>query len=160
MLVNIVQTMQNLQFIVPTLVWLKKVEFLHCEGVKSRYFSSHSIFGISVIRRALEYGEGSLGIHFSVNTLDHCPCQMIESSSEILNSVPGDERNFNPNWGHVLNEIMHISRLWVALGAQSIWVGYPTGVPEGIEITDVLIGPIDLGRDVKVNRRVCHSLKS
>lgn len=143
--VDIVQTMQNPQVFVPTLVGLKHIQFLHRNETKTRYFSCNSIFGVSVINRALEYGEASLGVHFSgVDLLDHPACEIVEGTSEVLDGISGDKRNFNGYGSEVFDKAVDLTGLWVALDTKSIWVGFPAGSPQGFQISDVLIGPIDL----------------
>lgn len=144
MLIDVVQAMQNPQAIVPTFVWFEAGEFIHRKDAEPLDLSCDSFCGVSIIGSAFEYGERSLSVGFSSSAPDHCVCQMIERGSKVLNSIPSSEKGLDRDWSHVFYKIVDISRLWIAFGSRSIWVGIPTGTPEGIKGFDVLIGPINL----------------
>ncbi len=143
-LINVVQSMQEPQLFIPTLVRLEPIDFLQSEVVNTTYFSCSSTLGVGVVLSAIENGEAGLSGDIGFRFAHHSQREVIQGASEILQSVPGYERGFDRYRSDVSNEVRNITGLWVALDTNSAWVGFPTGSPEGFEVADVLIGPIEL----------------
>lgn len=86
---------------------------------------------------------------------DHPANKVVECAAHVLNGIPGDQRKFNGDRGQIAHIVSHLPRLRIILGGDFAWIGFPGGNPAGLEISDMLIGPFQLGDDA-IECRTSH----
>ena len=77
--------------------------------------------------------------------LDQLPCEMIQCASDIMNRVPGYQRNGIGNHigaSDVQSGVLDFGYR-VRLGSNRVWFTLSELTDRGIQVTDVLVGPFN-----------------
>lgn len=69
---------------------------------------------------------------------------MVKGTSQALEDFPGDHIYHRWYLAHADEVINELSRLWIALGVDYIWVGGEESLEGSIQLLDVVLGPFDL----------------
>ena len=143
MLTGIVQSTQEPERVITSLVWLGTPNELFGILGHALYFSSRTLLGVPIERVGIENRKSrvsrnrlaSVGSHQRVS-------EIVESSAVTLQYFAKDDgestRNFDRT-GHIVRDI---SRLWVAVGLDYAWAGFVELSQLGIKVKEVIFGPI------------------
>ena len=140
MLVNNVKTVEFPEAPVPTVVRLERIDEAFRSRVHSLYFSPITgfVFGSSIVD-----GEVCLiGRHLAIG-FNQLPCQVIERTPQIVNSIPGNQSKTVWNGDSLFNPMDFLSSLSIMLDSESIRISVPVDIHRTFQITNVMIGPFD-----------------
>jgi hypothetical protein len=73
--------------------------------------------------------------------------QMVKGASKVIQGVASDKPNVQRDYPDIDKILSNLSGLPIALDPGSIWLGFYEEITKDIQITDVLIGPFNLGID-------------
>jgi hypothetical protein len=136
-----VQTPENLSL--PSLIWLDRADSIYAVLPHSLYLSKASGF---VFRGAVSDWEINSAFASRISSAPESASQVIEGSSQILNSVASDGGDYRVDWLDVRDTIRGSSlRINVAYGF--IWSSFEESVDFNIQIRDVMVGPFDFDPD-------------
>ncbi len=140
-LVNDVQFVELPQLMTgPILVWLDTVEDFKARLPKAYYSSAR--YGLIVFGEIANWEGRVLWVKGNSGSFDQGASKMIESASQIMNSIAESHREFGVNLRDVFDVIGHASRCKVLLFADGVGICAPEVSDGGIEIIDVLLGPV------------------
>jgi hypothetical protein len=145
MLVDNIQFMELPERVLPSFVWFDRIDSFYRFLPHQLYFSLFSSF---IFLGAIEDGErGGRGRKVSC-TFDKLPCQMVKSTSQVVDNIPADQGDFGRDLLSRPNAVLNCIRIIrVTLGQNIVRFGITEGSEGLIEITDVLFGPFDLKPD-------------
>ena len=142
MLIDIVQSGELPQTVIPSLVWLERIDTFNSLSRSSLYYST--TLGRHILIEALAKGEVDVLLGCNRRILDHDLIdQMIKSTPEILQDIPSDDGDHGRNFRNRNDLKNMISRLRINLAPQEIGIFFVEGVEFDLQLTDVLIGPFD-----------------
>ena len=142
-LLDVVKSVKHPEDVIPSLVWLERVDGVKCGLRSALYFSA--FFGF-VTREIVRDGEvDPFGIRGSIPriTANQLECEMVEGRRQILDSISRDERQ---GYRDSLGPCQIADKLCgprIVLGSNFIRVGLMEGVDFPFQILDVLFGPFD-----------------
>ena len=122
-----------------TLVRLDIVESIEHVLPKAWYFSARHL---TVRFGGIENWEARLRVGLFGTSFHEGNSKMIQRASEIMKSIPQHERKAGWDDRNRLDVIDVLSRLHIILTPDGVGIGEPEGIDSGLEITDVLLGPI------------------
>jgi hypothetical protein len=138
MFVEVVELMQVPQGICSSLVRFGGVNCINRVLAHSLYFSRTFGFVYLGAFEDREAGESRL-----LGPINQSPDNIIQSTPEILNGLPGSQGDFGRD-ALVLTEAVHpLSRIWLQLWNDTIRVSFREGSDTVFQVTDVLFGPFD-----------------
>jgi hypothetical protein len=149
-LINNVQTVEFPETSIPTIVRLEQVDEAFRPRLHSLYFSP--IMGF-VFGRSFVNGKARLVRRRAASSLYQFPRQVVESAPQVVNGVPGDQRETVGNRNSRLGEMDFLSSLSIMLDSESIRVCVPVVKDSVFQITDVVIGPFDFRPDGEQSAR-------
>lgn len=138
--VNIVQSAELPEKVIPTLVRLERVDSINALGTEFLYFSTtlrrHVVIKTLPKREMniLLGSAGRIGSHQS-------ECEIVKSASQIVENVSDDCGNSARNLRDELN-VDDLISVRILLSSEEITV-FREGIQSNFEITDVLFGPFD-----------------
>src|SRR5262245_53899113 len=109
------------------------------------YYSLHLGF---VFPQSLGYGVRRLSVGLLPVSLNQLPGQVVKGTPEVVDRVPSDEQDVRRRRFDARHVEDQLSRLWIALRADSIRVGVEEGPGCGLQVLDVLFGPFGLPSDL------------
>jgi hypothetical protein len=143
--VNIVKLVELPEKVITSTIRAQAVYDAYNVGVDSLYFSRR--FGY-VLGGTIANGEvGSTGGHISTG-LNQSTSQMIQAATKLVNDFSGD--NCHSGDGDIGDKRIvnfdskAIASLRVCLANDTVWAGFIESFQTTFEITDVVIGPLDL----------------
>lgn len=142
MLVNTVNLMDVPQGLVVSRLRLDAFEDWLRPRMDALYFSLAN--GRTVLLSGLADREIGISIRNSSTGFDQLPCEMIESASEVVDTISQNERNLRWNCLHALYNDANVFNLRVRLWSQRVEVTVEEGCDSSLEITDVMFGPFNL----------------
>lgn len=143
-LVGNVQFVENPEHILPTLIRVGSVNRIY-STLRHALYSSRSLgFVFRGLLPDRESGLLGMGRTVGVNEL---VSEVVKGTSEVVNSVSGDEANFDGRGLNIEYAVNVISRLRVSLSLDSIWFAIEESFQGDFQITDVLFGPFNFYAD-------------
>jgi hypothetical protein len=140
-LVNDIQFVELPELVTgPILVWLDTVENFKARTPKSFYASSRS--GLIVFGEIANWERRVSFVNSTSGSFDQGAGEMIERASQVMNSIAEPHCEFGVNGREALDVIGHASRFEVVFLPDGVGICAPEVNDSGIEIIDVLIGPI------------------
>jgi hypothetical protein len=154
-LLDIVKSIKSPEEISPTSVWFDEVNRVEYVLPGALYFSS--LFGFVFRGIVGDWEINPVGLRRAVvgASAYQLEGQVIEGAHQILDRIPGDERNGTGSWFDAADIIDGLSRLRIALDTDFIWVGIEESPDLALKITDVQFGPFNFRPDLReplVNR--------
>jgi hypothetical protein len=139
MFVDVVEGVENTKTRVPSLVWAETAEGFDSLLTSSIYHSQTGLFPF------IEMGSnGKVGLRLAPRPADQPGCQIIKGTPEIVENVPDNQRNLDRDNRQVLDIVRHIAGFKILLGRDSAWVGLAEFRQSGLQLTNVLLGPLTL----------------
>jgi hypothetical protein len=139
-LVEIVQLVEYPKYLVPTLVRLNGRKELYKSRAELLFFGKVSGF---IFGRSLANWKVRPSVRGSTVGLVCPPRQMIQCTSQVVDSVSGNQGEGDGGLASNLDLMDFISRLRVILDSEFIRILVPECLHSGFEIFDVLVGSFD-----------------
>jgi hypothetical protein len=132
------------EVIVPSTVRLQGINEGYQCGLHSLYFSGGFgfVLGMSLANRKV----GRFARRTPTN-LNQLPSQVVEGGTQVVNGVPDDRGDDFRDLLSDLDPVDLLCGLRIELDPVSVWVSGTERLPCGIEITDVVFGPLDFRPD-------------
>ena len=124
----------------PTLVWLDTVKDFKARLPKAYYSSARQ--GFIVFGTIADWERRVLWVKGNSGGFDQGAGKMIERASQIMNSIAESHCEFGVNVRDTFDVIGHASRFEVVFFSDGVGICAPEVGNSGIEIIDVLLGPI------------------
>lgn len=158
MFVNNVELVDCPQSVAPSLVRLLQFDSSDDLRPHARYFSLTKLRYVVLGLKAFSFGvvDGKSGVTAgrAVASLDQLPSQMIERTSEIMDSIPCNGQDGARNILSLLDEKCSSPRkAHVRLGRNFVRLSSKESLDFFPEVTDVLVGPFNFGSD---SLNSCH----
>jgi hypothetical protein len=141
MLIDNVQLVEPPEGNAPTFVWFDSIDEFYRLIPHSLYFSRASG---CVLRGVFEDREAGVVVRRVSVGKNELPNQMIEGTPQIMDCVTSNANDLDGNLCGGIDIKGALRGLRIMLGSNCIWAGLKEGSGCGIEITDVLFGPIQL----------------
>ncbi len=146
--VEVVKRMEPPENFIPTFVWFDRMDSVYGILPHSLYFSNHAGFVFRGVIKNREINMPSVPAASPTGTnLEKLEGHMVKGASEVLQNITDDCADGRKNVFNADEVIGVLSRLWVALGFDYIWIGGKEGFTRDIQIIDVLFGPFDFYAD-------------
>ncbi|HEY4905048.1 MAG TPA: hypothetical protein VIH89_16355 [Candidatus Sulfotelmatobacter sp.] len=145
-LVDVVQLVESPERVVSSLVWFDCVDSVYSILPHSLYFSSSSGFIFRGIIKDRKVNVPGIANSPSANH-EELISQVVESTSEIVENVPGDHGDFDWNGFGPEDVVNELSHLRITLGANFVGVSSVEGQNGRLQLSDVLVGPFDFKAD-------------
>lgn len=144
MFVSNVQLVETPEGVVPTLVWLDSHDRIYGVLPHALYLSRKS--GLLLFGGWCQLGDWKARIlsRLAIVRQDQPIGEVIQSTPEVLNGVPGNEPNVGWNRSNLGDPIDFVSTIRVKIYSDGVRVGLHEGSRGRLEIVDVFVGPIDL----------------
>ena len=139
MFVDVVQELENTETRVPSLVWAETAEGFNRLLTSSMYHSQTRHFPVIGMRP-----DGELGLGIDARPADQPRREIVESTPEVVENISDNQRNLNRDNRNVLDVIRYVAGFRILLGRDSAWIGLAEFRQSGLELTDVLLGPLTL----------------
>ena len=145
-LVDVVKFVEQPERVVPTFVWFDRVDCVYGILPHALYFSR--AFGF-VFRGTFKNRERCPKRGFLASNQDKLMGQVVQRTSEIVQSVAGDCRKRRRSLRKINDVKRKLSRLRIALASDYIWLGEAKSesIDYGRQVVDVLFGPFDFYAD-------------
>jgi hypothetical protein len=145
MLVDVVEAMELPECVaIASLVWLETVDRFYRLLPHALYFSSKAF---PVFIGGIKNWESRLGVRKISCDGDQLTGQVIQRATQILQSIAHEEREFLGHGADIRDAKTDFSRLFVYLSDNGVGVANPELLPCRLEVLDVLIGPIEFGKN-------------
>lgn len=144
MLVNVVQPLKTPQSIVASLVWLDLADNIHRFLPHAMYFSIKRSFLICGDRRIIGDWERRCFGGSVLLGQNEFPCEIVERAPQVLENISSNECDIVRNRLVPFDVIDSVSRLHIGLSSDAVGTRVDEAPNDGLEIVDVLIGPLDL----------------
>lgn len=141
-LTSIVQSTQEPERIITSLVWLGSPNNLYRLLGHAFYFSSRTLITVPIDSIRVENWKSRLGRRLLPVGSHQRVNKIVESASITLQRFAKDDGKSTRNYDRTGDIVRDISRLWVALGLDYVWVGFVKPSQSGLEVKEVLLGPI------------------
>lgn len=141
-LVDNVQAVEHPQGFIPSLVWMDAADRLYSVLPHALYASRESGFKLF---GGFENWETGVSVRSLPRGLNDSADKMIKRASQIEKSVTQNQCKFKGQLGNVIHQDIDVPKFAVILARDGYGVGLSESVPSGLQITDVLLGPLELG---------------
>lgn len=138
--VDIVQLVKFPEKIVPTTIRLQSVNDAYRFVADSLFLSWKLVF---VLGQSLANRKGDVGSLLAGSVRNQLPEQMVETASQLVDGLGGNNGQFFRHTTPPSDLINSVKSLRVNIDSQNVWVGFAEGFKSEIEITDVVIGPLN-----------------
>jgi hypothetical protein len=132
--------MESPERLIPSVVWVERMNTFLRLWPQTFYFSVEEglcIFRGTVRNRERRGTSGSIA-----SCLNHSTDRVVESTTEVLQSVTNDGGKFRGNTFDADKVISAISRIRIILASNAVWVASDKSVSGLLKLNDVLVGPI------------------
>jgi hypothetical protein len=140
-LVKIIEGMQHEQIIVPSVIRLERVDHLFSLWSDSLYISSRK--GFVCLGTLIDREANPSASRDAVIGQNQLPNQMVKSGPQVLEDVADNGGEVCRNIFSDKNPPDQIIGLRVFLSDRGVRIGFEKGFQSTVEITDVLLGPLD-----------------
>lgn len=139
MLVDVVQGVENVKQGVPSLVWADTAECFNRLLTRAIYHSQTRYFPVFGVTSYWELGLGR-----NAAGTDQAASHVVQRTTEIVQHVPDDERHVVRDSGNILDVVRYVSSVGILLDANRARFDFPPCLNSGLELLDVLLGPMML----------------
>jgi len=142
MLVSDAQNVKTPERVIPSFVWVERVDSFYGHLRHALYFSTK--VGRSVFRGGVSDGETSVPSGFFPVLNDKVMSQMIECTPKVLQHVSNYSTDRQRNIGDLGDAIGTLLRVQIILTPNTIGVFREKGIESCIQVNDMLVGPLGL----------------
>ena len=141
-LVDNVKSVELPEKVISTLVWVETVEALYRKLPHALYFSGS--LGPVLVGGVTDW-ETAYARWLISSSFDHSTGDVVKSGPEIVDCVPGDGGEVEGDARNFDGIKADISRFRIDLASDFVWIEIPEFCESGVQLLDVLIGPLILG---------------
>lgn len=147
MLVDVVKAVKTPERVIPSFVWFDTLNRVNRILPHALYFSSEK--GRCVFRGTLDDGKTGFAARSVACHKNKVIGEVVKGTSEVVKNVPADGNNIIGDIPNADEVVADLSLVRIALNFDYIWAcpGVKKGCASGLQILDVLFGPLDFYED-------------
>jgi hypothetical protein len=146
MFVNVVEGVENAKTRVPSLVWAETTEGFNRLLTSAQYHSQTRHFPVVGIEANWELSLRGNAVAPNQTTGD-----VIQRTAEIVQDVTDNQGNLSGDNRDVLDVVRQVAGFRILLGRDSAWIGLAEFRQSGLELSDVLLGPLTLRKSFTID---------